>query len=206
MTVINISPTPIYYIPNTEYNISEEELNVINSIPMITNKFCELSESVHVLDLEGLSGIKKLCQYHVDQFTKEVCKIRQDFYIQTSWVTKKYKSQFHQLHTHPNSIMSGIFYIDVTRDMGPLTFKNENFLTKKFDFAYDYEEWNAINSSTYSLNVTSNSIVIFPSWLNHSVEENQSDTPRISIAFNVFVKDYFENCDGWQSDYGTALI
>ena len=35
-------------------------------------------------------------------------------------------------------------------------------------------------------------ILLFPSWLTHSVDANRSDKPRISVSFNVMFSAYAE--------------
>ena len=41
------------------------------------------------------------------------------------------------------------------------------------------------NSGAWILPPVENQLVMFPSWLQHSVEDNLSDEERISIAFNL---------------------
>ena len=46
-------------------------------------------------------------------------------------------------------------------------------------------EWNRANSEVWSLDSSEDTLLIFPSWLDHYVEPNESDEDRISISFNV---------------------
>ena len=39
----------------------------------------------------------------------------------------------------------------------------------------------------FKMNPKDNSLVLFPSWVPHEVEENKSDRQRINIAFNVTI-------------------
>jgi ectoine hydroxylase-related dioxygenase (phytanoyl-CoA dioxygenase family) len=48
-----------------------------------------------------------------------------------------------------------------------------------------------VTSDSYALKLNEGTIVLFPSHLNHSVEENLSNQNRYSIAFNFFVKGKF---------------
>jgi hypothetical protein len=42
------------------------------------------------------------------------------------------------------------------------------------------------NSRTYFLNAEENMLVLFPSFIPHAVVVNNTDTTRISLAFNTF--------------------
>ena len=45
----------------------------------------------------------------------------------------------------------------------------------------------AISRKKFKMNPKDNSLVLFPSWVPHEVEENKSDRQRINIAFNVTI-------------------
>ena len=54
------------------------------------------------------------------------------------------------------------------------------------------EDRNIWNSKAWYIPVEKNVLVLFPSWLEHSVEENKKQTTdRISISFNTFTKGRF---------------
>ena len=40
-------------------------------------------------------------------------------------------------------------------------------------------------ASKWRYSPTPNRLIIFPAWINHSVEENNSNLERISMAFNI---------------------
>jgi len=50
------------------------------------------------------------------------------------------------------------------------------------------KEYNAWNSNDFVLPVKSNSIILFPSYLPHSVDIKNSSNIRTSLSFNTFVK------------------
>ena len=47
------------------------------------------------------------------------------------------------------------------------------------------EKYNALNTNSVSMNPEKNLLLVFPSWLDHSVDPNQSDDIRISLSFNT---------------------
>ena len=48
--------------------------------------------------------------------------------------------------------------------------------------------YNKFNSSSWWLPSIENSLILFPSWLQHNVASNQEKEPRISISFNIMFK------------------
>ena len=56
-------------------------------------------------------------------------------------------------------------------------------------YPIEYNIWNTFNGSIPSRN---NELILFPSWLEHSVNSNEkATTDRISISFNTFAKGIF---------------
>lgn len=182
--------TPIYICEDVEYRVNEREKNCINSIltSTHTNERLILSSDVYVLKNLALENIFKLCQKHLDIYTKEVLRIKQDFYITNSWITAKNKGQGHHRHNHQNCIFSGAFYANATESMGALTFYNKQGYLSDFNFTYSYIDHNIYNSSSWQLSVKTGTLIIFPSHLEHDVTKNTEDDTRIVIGFNSFVK------------------
>ncbi len=109
-----------------------------------------------------------------------------EIYITESWMNKTEKGQSHHRHWHPNSILSGIVSIS-TEAAGGATI----FITSGYDtIEYDIIEPNLYNSKRWGINLNSGDMLIFPSAVEHLVEEYQGDTPRITLSFNTFVKGF----------------
>lgn len=104
--------------------------------------------------------------------------------LQTSWFNLNRKHDFNVSHRHPGSIFSGVYYIKVPENSGRIVFENpiaEHSLTIG-DAAV--EEYNYFTADTWKIQPTEGKLIIFPSWLRHSVEPNLSEQARISLAFN----------------------
>lgn len=206
MTCDNILPlfsTPIYHIENVDYKLNCKEKACINNLASSLSEdgnFC-LSNDVYVLNNLALRNVRELCQHHLNTYTKEVLKIRQDFYITNSWLTIKNKGQFHHMHHHQNCIFSGVFYVNANVNMHGLTFHGKPGYLDNFNFDYNYNEWNTFNSSFWTIPVKTGTMIIFPSHVEHRVEENCDDDSRIVIGFNSFVKGDFgmEDCSPYCS-------
>jgi uncharacterized protein (TIGR02466 family) len=86
--------------------------------------------------------------------------------------------------------MSGVFYVKCSENCGDLVFKNQNDDVLRYYLRHsnliggvDYE-FTQYTSEVWSVTPEENTLIMFPSWLGHYVEPNNSEQERISIAFN----------------------
>ena len=67
-----------------------------------------------------------------------------------------------------------------------MVFHNSKDVEFGLPLKFSFKEYSLINSSKFSLRNDKNTLVIFPSTLRHTVEENESDIDRVSLSFNSF--------------------
>jgi uncharacterized protein (TIGR02466 family) len=105
------------------------------------------------------------------------------FNLQNSWVNINKGSDYNMVHKHPASSLSCCLYLSVPS--GKITFedpRNDVFMERdRFAMCPD-------NYLTYSFTPNAGDLIVFPSWLNHSVEPSNSEEERVSIASNYFVR------------------
>ncbi len=135
-----------------------------------------------------LKKLKQFCEKHIDTYVRDIfCPATEkniDFYITQSWINITKPGEHHHLHTHVNSLISGVFYISTQED-DKIIFHNKDLPIMEFD----PRERNLFNSLAWWFPVKNNDLVLFPSDLRHSVEPNENATKdRMSLSFNVFVK------------------
>jgi uncharacterized protein (TIGR02466 family) len=111
-------------------------------------------------------------------------KIKNKLSLGNFWFNINRYKDFNLEHDHPNSILSGVYYVKTPKNSGNLIFKISNtiHLYLPDDCLYEY---NILNSSTYFFPPQENCLLIFPSWLFHHVEPNLSKEERISFSFNT---------------------
>jgi len=143
----------------------------------------ETSKDLHVL--ENFPKLKKTLLNYFLEFKRNVFRYENTtFDITTSWVTKTEKGSQSEYHTHRNSYYSGILYIsDTTLDFGKLEFLDSNCNQILPSPPTDF---NIYNSSGWSIQPKKNLLVFFPSNLQHRIGTHNSETPRYSVAFNLF--------------------
>jgi uncharacterized protein (TIGR02466 family) len=105
-----------------------------------------------------------------------------------------YDSNCHY-HTHSNSFYSGTFYLSEHEDflVGKFEVKCENIIPTHISVDADVQ--NHLNSRITSFIPKKNSLLFFPSYLNHRVGNHMCKNSRYSIAFNIMPTSlYQEDC------------
>ena len=136
----------------------------------------------------------KCCGSVVNIFTTDYLKVFDvEFYFLNSWIVKHYPKDWAQEHMHENSLLSGVYYLDTPKDAGGIVFVKGYNEQEIFPTAITpkVSEYNYVTSKQMTFKVNPGKLVIFPSNLMHSVEENKSNNNRYSLAFNLFCRGNF---------------
>jgi len=96
-------------------------------------------------------------------------------------VNKQYSSNI--LHSHPNSFLSGVYYVQAPDNCGALFFRDPREMAHMYEPPITEITLWTLQKVTYTPVV--GRMIIFPSWLLHGVEYNMSTEERISISFNL---------------------
>ena len=93
------------------------------------------------------------------------------------------KGSYNEWHTHPYSIFSGCFYLNVTT---PIIFRHPYHEINTFYWnPENIKNWNVVNSGEWKVTPKPNTLLMFPPWLEHKVPLNTENFDRITISFNV---------------------
>ena len=183
----SIFPTPIY-ISKLDRELTSLELDFVDKSKkdFTGNEGNITSKDNYILNQEIFADLKKELQLRIeDYFDKIICsKNNITPYITQSWLNYTETNQYHHKHSHNNSLLSGVLYINCNEEFDKIKFFNDNYKT----ILPDIKNWNLWNSETWWFSVKTKDIILFPSSLTHMVETKQGDNTRISLAFNVFIK------------------
>lgn len=111
--------------------------------------------------------------------------------ITTSWVATTAPGGFSQMHSHRNSIISGVYYFSGQKNISPIVFERE----QQALYLGEPDVYNQFNSSELSLQVNAGCLLLFPSHIRHMVSANREDSTRYSLAFNLFPAGQFGTND-----------
>jgi uncharacterized protein (TIGR02466 family) len=101
------------------------------------------------------------------------------------WAIINKKGNFNTEHIHPNSNLSGAYYVKAPKNCGKFKVINPHSISR--DKFPPRENPNELNRLVAEHEIKEGDLLIFPSYLPHSVLPNQSDEDRIVISFNIFV-------------------
>ena len=100
------------------------------------------------------------------------------------WANINPKDGMNQPHIHPNSLFSGVYYVKSNPQAGRLKIYDPRpgaqiVMPVRLEGQPPKHLWRDAN-----LDPVPGRIIMFPAWLWHSVEPNQSNDLRISVSFN----------------------
>jgi len=148
-----------------------------------------VTNSCYVLNDKKLKYMKKFIAQQLDLFGTQVLKLtpQQKLYVTQSWFNFNPKGSHHHMHDHPNSLVSGTFYIEGERNTNCII--DREYSNAVFPFiAIDVTESNLFNKQSHTISNDLHTLCLFPSRLRHSVEVNHNDVERITLAFNCYLK------------------
>lgn len=181
-------PYPLM-ICGRKYEFSDAERKFISELEMTDNIGNQMSKNDRVLDSEELSDLKQFIDQQIINFKKNLLKIKDEneIYITQSWVNNSSTSQFHPKHKHPNSVISGVMFLDENddRSMPPIMFHRT---LEMFPLSFSFDELNEFNASAREFDPEKGMLMLFPSLVEHDVGRNTSDRMRRSLSFNTFVR------------------
>lgn len=186
--IFNIFPTPIFK-DKISRSLSLEEKQLVDTIEKKNNVGNSTSVDQYVLNNPTFQFLKLSIEEKLKQYFYKIYDPEKNvqIYISQSWLSFTMPGEHHHKHRHPNSFISGVFYINADKEKDKIYFYdrlNREILVRPKNF-------NIWNSNSWYFPVDTGDIVLFPSNLEHmveSVELSPDRNIRISLAFNTFVK------------------
>jgi uncharacterized protein (TIGR02466 family) len=105
--------------------------------------------------------------------------------IDNAWINVNKRGDHNIPHVHPRMCFSGVFYVRTPKNCGDLFLGNPASSLEHVIISTCVEQYNVFTAPQTRVSPEAKKLVIFPSWILHYVTANQSDSDRISIAFNT---------------------
>ena len=187
-----IFPTPLYMF-NRGTGISDsekEEFSEIIGEGLCSNLYNSTTRNTHIFN-NRLSQLRSFCEEGIGRYVRGIISPREDmdFFITQSWINVTGAGESHQRHCHQNSIISGVYYHKTIED-DSIVFIDPNNGVKDRIQVLPLEN-NIFNSNERILPVKDGDLVLFPSYMEHHVDKNETGDTRVSLAFNVFARGLF---------------
>ena len=109
--------------------------------------------------------------------------VSQSVKISSMWAIINEKSAWNQKHQHSNSDISAAYYVEAYDNCGDIVFYDP-----RPSRVYKHpraKSPNELNATVNSIKPETGMLVLFPSYLDHSVNANLSNKKRIVISFNL---------------------
>ena len=189
-TLTNLFPSPVHIFESDGFD--EFKNNLIDYVYKLKEKdpegytisnrngwqsrgfdLSDMNDLLHGTILQGLSSFSAI---------KNTTKMRA-----SAWININSPGSYNVKHTHPNSHLSGVMWIKAPKDSGNIVFDNPNghqTHTEINSYNQEFKDQFFVHHA-YWLPPIEGRMIIFPSHLQHEVEENKSNEDRISVSFNV---------------------
>lgn len=187
MNINNLFPTAVGF-SKLDRDLTENEREFILNQVRYANEGNTTSENRKILKSVEMTDIREFIEDAMLDYFKSVYAPKFDVtpYITQSWANFTEPGQYHHKHSHPNSIISGVFYPQADRETDKIYFYKDGYERIKLPAG----EYNPYNSESWWYETGTGDLIIFPSHLTHMVHTKQGKDTRISISFNTFVKGY----------------
>ena len=113
-------------------------------------------------------------------------KQKQSININNMWAIINTGGSTNLRHQHGNSTISGAYYVRAPNNSGDIVFYDPRPAP-----VYTYPKAlnpNLLNAQVNGISPKEGALVLFPSYLDHSVNENLSNKERIVISFNITIQ------------------
>ena len=113
-------------------------------------------------------------------------KIKQTAKVNNMWAIINTGGSANLRHQHGNSTISGAYYVRAPINSGDIVFYDPRPAP-----VYSHPNVtnpNILNAQVNGVSPKEGALVLFPSYLDHSVNENKSDEERIVISFNIRIQ------------------
>ncbi len=180
-------PTPVYF------NKLQSDKNDLDIAKTFKYERMNSDNGNYTLDknvLDKMPTLKNRIENEFEKYVRDVLHINKkvNFKIINSWINIHKKGDWSQSHLHKNSCFSGVYYLNVPKNSGNISFDKTIVLNNlsTSTISYDYDEANYINADKVKFKVEEGLILFFPSTIYHNVDKSNSDEERYSLAFNFF--------------------
>ena len=113
-------------------------------------------------------------------------KQKQSININNMWAIINTGGSANLRHQHGNSTISGAYYVRAPQNSGDIVFYDPR-PAPVYTFPKALNP-NLLNAQVNGISPKEGALVLFPSYLDHSVNENLSNEERIVISFNITIQ------------------
>ena len=194
--VLSIFPTNVWKIQLASKAAESANKNILKALKTVRPLPNELQRSEgwqSNKDLHELDELRKLVSYINDRVKTilKFLKIGYDaFEITGCWANINPRGTAHKMHSHPNNYLSGVYYVQTQAGADTINLHDPRIHTGII--RPPVTELTVGNTDQVVVKVRPGTLLIFPSYLHHSVDSNTSIEERLSVSFNIMFTSFTE--------------
>jgi uncharacterized protein (TIGR02466 family) len=186
MPIENLFSTPIWIAESEsseELDLYQQELAYVMAImkeadmrnpwgDTVETSF-KFGNTVNIID--HMPAFKNYLIKNVRKYLKTPENFPDTVFIRESWWNISRRGGFQHWHSHPRNDISGVWFYQTNEQDGNLMFKPTASALSHSLFSPGF----------YTVFPKVGKLVLFPSWLEHAVWLNNTDSERITVSFNL---------------------
>jgi uncharacterized protein (TIGR02466 family) len=197
-SIVDLFKCPLYrndYFleDSVKKKIIDQFLEIEKNEPMPRGKYPEggytsFNTRQHIFNIDELEGLKK----HILTSAKALHQyvgLEGDLRLSNSWFSINRKGTYHEAHHHCPNIWSGVYYLEADNFDATISFINKNLVDTSWPFSANKSIITEYIGSEKVCKVSSGMMILFPSYLWHKVSQQNLEKDRITIAFNLDIKN-----------------
>mgnify|MGYP001268247837 CR=1 FL=1 len=188
-------PTPVWTLQLKNYkNINEEMYSFIKDSQNNDQK------GIHKSNIKGWhSKDFSLQENETKNFINFILPSIEKVIIDMNWERKKQSIKISNMwaivniggstnlrHQHGNSTISGAYYVRAPKNCGDIVFYDPR--PAPVFYSPEAISPNFLNAQVNGISPKEGALILFPSYVDHSVNENLSNEERIVISFNIIIQ------------------
>lgn len=132
--------------------------------------------------LPNFPKLEERIKRSVKRYAADAMGVDWDIKIMNSWGIKHLQGDMGQPHSHAQSWISGVYYVDVKPDSGDIIFLKEN---RNF-FNLSHCRDTGHNKDYHYHKPVNGDLILFPSYVKHAIDvQSVPNFQRLALAFNV---------------------
>lgn len=194
-TIDEIFPVPVFFA-DIETTILEETTRLVDDYLASDDWAKTQTTAVFHTKTTYHSFGNFLSKINADKLTNAIVDASEEFmtrlkmpfpnpFVVQSWLNINPPMSVHQTHKHYGAMISGTFYIRVPENSGDFVIHDPIEARRQACVYNKISEFNDYNYEFYSYKQPPGRLILFESWVPHTVLPNKSTEDRISISFNI---------------------
>lgn len=150
--------------------------------------YTTLHSDIDLFAIDPFSEVKDLALREVSRYadTMHMHAPPANLRVLDAWINVYNAGDSQEMHIHQNSVFSGIYYIQAPEGCASVMFRSPEADTMIDPPRTAVDE---LNSTDVLFPAIAGQMIIFRSHLRHSVMTNNTNSPRISLSFNIDIHE-----------------